>query len=1330
MKHNLRSLMALASAVFMSTSVFAQTELADPVAPVKPSFPAVESDWVAPVAGESYYIYNTGSGQFLGMGQDWGTRSIVTNANLWKEGDATWSCAANKNTITPYTLEAITDDTEFDGPWFALAHSGTNKANGGAKYLCHEDNAGWADGDTGRRNKEQNGYWRIEEVEGGYLLRPYDVVTLTNEEGTPLTDGSGNEIKAITDKAFGLNAYNMAEKYSFTWTDRAVDATSFVTWKFIAASNTEAVNAILNNEDLKAQYKALLEQYDADMAIYNARVALKATIALAEENGIEDVNVAIEIYNNAEATLGQLQKQDSHLNAEIAGLKYKDIQEFVDATDDNPQDITEYVLINPDFEQDYVQWKSYTEVDGWDITISAANRCLQETAGNVDEEKGYVNILHFLEAWNGSALGDGTISQKIYGLPAGKYVLECDAFTGQGDKTFEGVTIFIESSYGIVETPVQTPDGQPMHFAVTFVNPDPASDFLTFGLKATSTNANWIGCDNFKLTFYGATTVTQAQLDMQAALEKANTFKDNESKYENSYAEARTAFEDAIEAAQNALDEGADDATIAAAQKTMEDAQAAVEASIATYEVLLTYLPTSYQGADGVYGQGKLDYYYNIADECGMGDLAETLENYGDDWQAAYEEGSMSDAEILEKTAGIYPSLKAAWLDVNVEDIKEGADLSWLIENNDFESGKYNAGWDAEDDEVQPGKDYGTIPGWTISSGNITQMNHVIETYHRKFDFNQTINNMPAGVYDITVQGFVRHDGSATDQTIFYAGDSETQLMLRSAQWSLTDLYDPNTQGNPCGGANGDQEIQNSKGETVKVPNGMSGFYFWEMAENTEGADMDYANWQTGDLYYTNHIKVILKQDGDLKIGMKSLSNTDWIIWDNFKMSYLGTAAGLLDDMVAEKFKELQKVYETEDLYRTLEGTTKYEDIQTEMENAKGTLTFEAEAAMEAQIDKIIAYLKAGDAKAKALNEELAIYSEIRIGMVPSSDSNDFNSFVASALATTDILTDDAEKAASNEALAAMEDQMKEGWGKYVMEFAENDAIFSEEYEGEGEEMVKVRTNYGNATEVINNPRYWAYDATAQTAKGWTLELPDSLASKTIGTSQDVAELYNISKFKMYQELKGLTAGYYLLTVDGFYRPGAAADIKTMEDTQKSNVMLFAKSSAQEFSKPLKNIMFAAQKESISESEATVTIGDEKFIIPNMMVAARAYLNIESIYESITAAIELESPFPYASLYRNNLIVKVEEDGLLTIGLNKEELYLPLDWTIFHNWTLTYFGEDESSIPTAVKNIAEKGAKAEIQDIFTIDGRQAKSLQRGINIVRTADGQIQKVMVK
>ena len=84
-----------------------------------------------------------------------------------------------------------------------------------------------------------------------------------------------------------------------------------------------------------------------------------------------------------------------------------------------------------------------------------------------------------------------------------------------------------------------------------------------------------------------------------------------------------------------------------------------------------------------------------------------------------------------------------------------------------------------------------------------------------------------------------------------------------------------------------------------------------------------------------------------------------------------------------------------------------------------------------------------------------------------------------------------------------------------------------------------------------------------------------------------------------------------------------------------------------------------------------------------------------------------------------------EGDGPVRVGLKLTETMSNI-WCPFDNFRLYYLG---TTAPDAVESLAAD-TKAAPAAIYTLDGRQASTLQRGINIVRRADGTVQKVLVK
>lgn len=169
-----------------------------------------------------------------------------------------------------------------------------------------------------------------------------------------------------------------------------------------------------------------------------------------------------------------------------------------------------------------------------------------------------------------------------------------------------------------------------------------------------------------------------------------------------------------------------------------------------------------------------------------------------------------------------------------------------------------------------------------------------------------------------------------------------------------------------------------------------------------------------------------------------------------------------------------------------------------------------------------------------------------------------------------------------------------------------------------------------------NNNNYSGWDGTSLSGYG----------------SANNAEHYN-RNYDTYQTISGLPKGTYRVGVQGFYRKGNYDDdysFWTSGDTD-GNAMLYATSSIASVSTPLARVSSAALTESLGDRSAVV--GNNMYI-PDDMNSAGAWFA--------------------AGYYQNYLSVKVDDDGILVIGIKKDTL-VDRDWTIIDNWTLFRIGE-------------------------------------------------------
>ena len=242
----------------------------------------------------------------------------------------------------------------------------------------------------------------------------------------------------------------------------------------------------------------------ADIDLYNARVELYELLNEAYSKGVSTSSASV-VYNNSNSTIYEIRSASDDLRSAI------NASDLINATPSNPADATRFIT-NPDFSNYANGWSLYCP--------NAANYGYQSSS----YYNGSSSVTRFIEAWipSGQYLGVSDISQTIYGLPSGKYVLEADVIatdqSGQNSPV-SGVDMYADSELAYA-LPVSTGNGQPEHFTLAFMN---QGSPLTIGLRtAADCTANWIGFDNVRLTYYGSLScgttgisVSPTQLNMK-----------------------------------------------------------------------------------------------------------------------------------------------------------------------------------------------------------------------------------------------------------------------------------------------------------------------------------------------------------------------------------------------------------------------------------------------------------------------------------------------------------------------------------------------------------------------------------------------------------------------------------------------------------------------------------------------------------------------------------------------------------------------------------------------------------------------------------------------
>ena len=135
---------------------------------------------------------------------------------------------------------------------------------------------------------------------------------------------------------------------------------------------------------------------------------------------------------------------------------------------------------------------------------------------------------------------------------------------------------------------------------------------------------------------------------------------------------------------------------------------------------------------------------------------------------------------------------------------------------------------DAENQNLSGGED---------NTGSVG--NNCAESYHSTFTLSQTLANAPAGKYKMTAQGFYRQDDGATeDLPVFYANDKTANFPAKTG---------------------------------------------------SEGSMTDASKSFSAGQYTIEPIEVTVFENGQLTVGAKGTAVHQWVIFDNFRLSYLGS---------------------------------------------------------------------------------------------------------------------------------------------------------------------------------------------------------------------------------------------------------------------------------------------------------------------------------------------------------------------------------------------------------------------------------------------------------
>jgi hypothetical protein len=418
---------------------------------------------------------------------------------------------------------------------------------------------------------------------------------------------------------------------------------------------------------------------------------------------------------------------------------------------------------------------------------------------------------------------------------------------------------------------------------------------------------------------------------------------------------------------------------------------------------------------------------------------------------------------------------------------------NFLIKNPDFCRNQSTDDWTVSSNCTN--YTLGTTRG---NTGNNTFNNNTCaESYRSPFAIYQVVKNLPAGRYQLSAQGFYRHDaGSDTDYPYVYVGPSANPIAK-----SILPKHD------------GSENSMYTSGES-------------------------FANGK----YKADNVRFELKEETDLEVGFYAANGNYWVIFDNIQLMSYSNVPEYAQELLAEIKYPIEGVgsADTKDAYDNAYSTFKnwvealqpgdasFDDVDT-----KYAVFTEAENAWKASIETWKTYTVAAE-KAKKLYTQIAS-QEGKYN--PSVAMNALNAYINGAAS------------AYGPGSTSGTYTFQNGCYNYIMQtLSMNDVAIVEEsifLDGLMGDVKKTVVKPGmDVSFLLNN-----YDFTDPNGGGW--KNTHTMGNWTLygGLSGwPVAEAFankDGDTFNLWQTVEKAPAGLYSISINAFFRPAGTWNAET-----------------------------------------------------------------------------------------------------------------------------------------------------------------------------------------
>lgn len=285
-------------------------------------------------------------------------------------------------------------------------------------------------------------------------------------------------------------------------------------------------------------------------------------------------------------------------------------------------------------------------------------------------------------------------------------------------------------------------------------------------------------------------------------------------------------------------------------------------------------------------------------------------------------------------------------------------------------------------------------------------------------------------------------------------------------------------------------------------------------------------------------------------------------------------------------------------------------------------------------------------------------------------------------------------------------------------------------------------------TGLLVNPKFDEGD------KGWSGA--PTVTGAALAVDLGAAEKYNCN-FDVYQIIYNLPAGCYMVQAQAFYRDADNAtkaydnwfyDAGEEMEFWTPNAQLYANENIQPIvsiaSETFDTPSMTAFRDKMVEAEEGDEYGNTVYV--EHWITRELLPDVDEAYQEVNTDgwywdteindFDEISYYPASLMgtshrfeknpnaYINKTATMVEEGGTLRLGIKKSTL-ITNDWVAMDNFKLFYLG---TTAPTGINEVA--GNAAAPAGIYTVSGVKTNGMQKGLNIVKMANGEVKKVYVK